>query len=271
MVVSAGSRSDADGAGFWGKFQPVRRRASNPPVGRMVHRLRMSITGRSSGAGSVMKAMRRMSPPQAGHASGKSSALAREELSPCDSRGVVGTGVFVGPGTLTPALSQRERRRGCGVGQPAEIPDRQRRYGRSERVIGGKDAVVAVAMPSRRGHEIGEAVEELEGREVDHAVLARGGGLALPAWSVRRLSRKAAAEAERSLTLISQRDSNTEGSRSPSRACFPRCFHAGLIPPVRLSASSLRHLPSANTHPPGPPTGTDRKPIAAGSRSCRPQ
>lgn len=43
----------ADGAALRGNFQPVRRRASNPPVGRIVHRLRMSITGKSSDAGRI--------------------------------------------------------------------------------------------------------------------------------------------------------------------------------------------------------------------------
>jgi hypothetical protein len=49
--------------------------------------------------------------------------------------------------------------------------------------FGGVDAVVAVAMPSRRGHEIGAAVEALECREVDSTMLSRGGCLAFPAWA----------------------------------------------------------------------------------------
>jgi hypothetical protein len=82
-------------------------------------------------------------------------------------------------GTLTPALSRRERGRGCGVAPLAEIPDRRRRDGGPERVIQRKHPVVAVAMPSRRRHEVGHTIEKLEGLEFDDAVLSRGGGLAL--------------------------------------------------------------------------------------------
>jgi hypothetical protein len=63
----------------------------------------------------------------------------------------------------------------------AEIADRQRRDGWPEQVIRGKDAVVAVTMPSRRRHEVGHTIEKLEGLEFEDAVLFRGGGLALPA------------------------------------------------------------------------------------------
>ena len=70
----------------------------------------------------------------------------------------MGTRLFVVPGTLTPALSQRERGRRCGAGPSGRIGDGQRRDGGAERVIRCKHPVVAVAMPSWRGHEVGQAV-----------------------------------------------------------------------------------------------------------------
>jgi hypothetical protein len=73
----------------------------------------------------------------------------------------VGSGLGVVPVTLPPALSRRKTGTGCGVGPGGEIADRQRRHGPSERVIRGADAVVSVAMPSWRGHEVGQAVEKL--------------------------------------------------------------------------------------------------------------
>ena len=93
----------------------------------------------------------------------------------------MGAVVFVGPGTLTPALSRRERGRGWGVGQPVEIPDRQRRDGGPERVVRGEGSVVAVPVLPRRRDKIGEAVEKLPRREIDDAVLSGAGGLALAA------------------------------------------------------------------------------------------
>jgi hypothetical protein len=86
----------------------------------------------------------------------------RQELRPSYSGGVVGTRLFVVPGTLTPALSQRERWRRCGAGPSGRIGDGQRRDGRPEGVVRHKHPVIAVAMPSRRGHEVGEPVEELK-------------------------------------------------------------------------------------------------------------
>jgi hypothetical protein len=91
----------------------------------------------------------------------------------------VGAGRCIGA-TLTPALSRRERGRGCGVAPLAEIPDRQRRDGGPERVVQREHPVVAVTMPSRRRHEVGHTIEKLEGLEFDDAVLSRGGGFALP-------------------------------------------------------------------------------------------
>jgi hypothetical protein len=85
----------------------------------------------------------------------------RHELGPRDAGCVVGSGLGVVPVTLPPALSRRKTGTGCGVGPCGEIADRQRRHGPSERVIRGEDAVVSVAMPSWRGHEVGQAVEKL--------------------------------------------------------------------------------------------------------------
>ena len=99
------------------------------------------------------------------------------------------------PGTLTPALSQREREktdaalsqrereRRCGTGPSGRVADGQRRDGGAEGVIRGEHTVVAVAMPAWRRHEIGQAVEELPRRQINDAVLSRGGGLAPAARS----------------------------------------------------------------------------------------
>jgi hypothetical protein len=48
-------------------------------------------------------------------------------------------------------------------------------------MIRSEDAVVAVAVFSRRRHEVGESIEELPRREINDAVLSRDGGRALPA------------------------------------------------------------------------------------------
>ena len=67
--------------------------------------------------------------------------------------GVVGAGVCVVRGTLTPALSPRERVRDRGLALLADIPDRQRRDGPPERVVRGEDAVIPVpVLPRRRSH-----------------------------------------------------------------------------------------------------------------------
>jgi hypothetical protein len=75
----------------------------------------------------------------------------------------VRAGLFVAPGTLTPALSPRERERGfafrCGVAPLAGIPDRERRDGGPERVIRRTHPVVAMAVLPWRGHEIGHSLE----------------------------------------------------------------------------------------------------------------
>ena len=55
----------------------------------------------------------------------------------------------------------------------ADVPDRQRRHGPPELVVGGKHPVIPVPMLPRRRHEIGEPVEELKRREVDDAVRPR--------------------------------------------------------------------------------------------------
>jgi hypothetical protein len=76
-----------------------------------------------------------------------------------------------------PALSPRERETACGPGLLADVPDRQRRDGGPELVIGCKDAVIPMPVPERRRHEIGEPVEELKRREFDDAISSRPSGL----------------------------------------------------------------------------------------------
>ena len=65
-------------------------------------------------------------------------------------------------GTLTPALSRRERVREPGIALPGDVADRQRRDGRPQRMIRGEDAVVAMPVLARQRDEISQPVEELE-------------------------------------------------------------------------------------------------------------
>ena len=77
---------------------------------------------------------------------------------------------------------------GSGVGPLADIPYRECRDGPSELVIRRKHPVVAMPVLPRRGHEIGEPVEELKRREFDDAIGTGPRGLAAAA-SRRRASR----------------------------------------------------------------------------------
>ena len=72
------------------------------------------------------------------------------------------------------------------------------------------------------------------------------------------------------LTRTSQSDSNASGAGRHHGPAPPCAFTASLIPPAPLSAPD-RHfpLPTANTPPPGPPTGTDPRPTGVTLRSCR--
>ena len=52
----------------------------------------------------------------------------------------------------------------------SDVPDRQRRDGPPELVVGCKHPVIPVPVLARRRHEIGEPVEKLKRREVDNAI-----------------------------------------------------------------------------------------------------
>jgi hypothetical protein len=105
----------------------------------------------------------------------------------------VGAGLGLALGTLTPALSQREREeveaalsqrergRRCGAGPSGRVADGQRRDGGAERVIRRKHPVIPVPVLARRRHEIGEPIEKLPRREINDAILPRASGRALPA------------------------------------------------------------------------------------------
>ena len=77
---------------------------------------------------------------------------------------------------------------GRGLLPLADVADRQRRDGPSQLVIRRKHPVVAMPVLPRRGHEIGEPVEELKRREFDDAIGTGPRGLAAAA-SRRRASR----------------------------------------------------------------------------------
>ena len=64
-----------------------------------------------------------------------------------------------------------------GIAMLANVPDRQRRDGRPERVIRREDTVIPMPVLPRRRDEIGEPVEELKRRELDDAVRRRLRGL----------------------------------------------------------------------------------------------
>jgi len=70
---------------------------------------------------------------------------------------------------------------GRGIPLLSDIPDRQCRDGRPQRVIGRKQPVIAMPVFSRLRDQIGDPVEELKGRELDDAVGSRLRGLSLPA------------------------------------------------------------------------------------------
>jgi hypothetical protein len=59
----------------------------------------------------------------------------------------------------------------------ADVPDRERRDGGPEFVMGCKDAVVAMPVPPRRRDEIRQTIEELKRREFDDASGSRSRGL----------------------------------------------------------------------------------------------
>ena len=64
-----------------------------------------------------------------------------------------------------------------GIALLANVPDRQRRDGRPERVIRREDTVIAMPVFARRRDEIGEPVESLKRRELDDSVRRRLRGL----------------------------------------------------------------------------------------------
>ncbi len=66
---------------------------------------------------------------------------------------------------------------GRGLAPLANIPDRQRRDGFSQPMIGRKHPVVAMPVLPRRRDEIGQPVQELKRRELDDAIGSRPRGL----------------------------------------------------------------------------------------------
>ena len=68
----------------------------------------------------------------------------------------------------------------------SDVPDRQRRDGPPELVVGCKHPVIPVPVLARRRHEIGEPVEKLKRREVDDAIGPRPRGLAADPFRSRR-------------------------------------------------------------------------------------
>jgi len=60
----------------------------------------------------------------------------------------------------------------------SDVPDRQRRDGLHELVVGCKHPVIPVPVLARRRHEIGEPVEKLKRCELDDAIGPRPRGLA---------------------------------------------------------------------------------------------
>jgi hypothetical protein len=64
-----------------------------------------------------------------------------------------------------------------GIALVANVPDRQRRDGRPQRVIRREDTVIPMPVLPRRRDEIGEPVEELKRRELGDAVRRRLRGL----------------------------------------------------------------------------------------------
>jgi len=66
---------------------------------------------------------------------------------------------------------------GHSLARLADVPDRERRDGGPELVIGCNHPVVAMPVLARRRHEIGEPVEEPKRREFDDAISSRPRGL----------------------------------------------------------------------------------------------
>ena len=64
-----------------------------------------------------------------------------------------------------------------GVTRLADIPDGERRDGGPELVIRGEHPVIPVPMLPRRGHEIGQPVQEVKWGKLDDATGARPRGL----------------------------------------------------------------------------------------------
>ena len=65
-----------------------------------------------------------------------------------------------------------------GLAPRADVPDRERSDGGPELVIGRKDAVIAMPVLPRWGHEIGQPVQELKRSEFDDPIGPRPRGLA---------------------------------------------------------------------------------------------
>jgi hypothetical protein len=82
----------------------------------------------------------------------------------------VRAGLCMVRGTLTPALSQRERGRRRCISPLADVPDRECRDAFPQPVVRRKHPVVAMAVLPRRRDEIGEAVQKLKRREFDNAI-----------------------------------------------------------------------------------------------------
>ena len=105
----------------------------------------------------------------------------RHELGPRNPRRVVRAGLSMRVTTASCGATVVRMSAGRGVLPLADIPDCQRRDGPPELVVGCKHPVVAMPVLPRRGHEIGEPVQELKRRELDNAVGPRPRGLSAAA------------------------------------------------------------------------------------------
>ena len=92
------------------------------------------MSGREPGVAAALRALK-----------GKLLPHPRHQLGPGNPGGVVRAGLVVVRGTLTPALSPRQRERGCGIALLPDVADRQRRDGRPQRVVRCKHPVIELA------------------------------------------------------------------------------------------------------------------------------
>ena len=104
---------------------------------------------------------------------------------------------------------------GRGLALLADVADRQRRDGPPQLVIRRTHPVVAMPVLPRRGHEIGQAVEELNWRELDDAIGPRPGPTQLAALCLEHLVRYCArpAFAIERLAVIEGRDGKPDRVR----------------------------------------------------------